>query len=134
VLPRRNRLRREKDFRATYSGGRRYDLPSMVLYVRANGEETVRIGFTVGRKVGSAVVRNRVKRLLRESCREILSTLRPGFDGVFVARASSRGMALPEVRRLVASLFQKAGMVVESGSRGNALPEDLRECGGSSSA
>jgi len=127
-------LRREKDFRATYSGGRRYDLPRGVLYVRASGKKDVRIGFTVGRKVGSAVVRNRVKRLLRESCKEILGTLRPGFDAVFVARASLRGMALPEVRRLVATLFQKAGMVVESGSSGSAVSGDVNECGGSSSA
>ena len=54
---------------------------------RADGEATVRLGFTATRKVGGAVVRNRAKRRLREAARALASELaRPGSDYVFIAR------------------------------------------------
>ena len=54
---------------------------------RADGEATVRLGFTATRKVGGAVVRNRAKRRLREAARVLAPELaRPGSDYVFIAR------------------------------------------------
>ena len=54
---------------------------------RADGEATVRLGFTATRKVGGAVVRNRAKRRLREAARALAPELaRPGSDYVFIAR------------------------------------------------
>jgi len=57
---------------------------------RADGAPTVRIGFTATRKIGGAVVRNRVKRRLREAAR-ILAPLhaKPGCDYVFIARGGT---------------------------------------------
>ncbi len=63
----------------------------MVLIARANGQERVRIGVVASRKVGSAVVRNRCKRLLREAARNLSKTVdRSGVDLLLIARPPCR--------------------------------------------
>ena len=109
MLQRANRLRRDRDFRAAYSRGRRWASSCLFLFVRRRDERDVRIGFSVGKKIGGSVVRNRVKRRLRESCREVLSALGPGSDLVFVARAPIRDMDGSAVRQAVVALLVESG-------------------------
>lgn len=62
-----------------------------------NGLVTARVGFTVTKKIGKAVLRNRIRRRLREAARRVFPELAtPGFDYVFIARpaAESRDFAL----------------------------------------
>src|SRR5262249_591840 len=68
--PRSGRLLRHADFERVYKQGRRHFSPHMTVFylARAEGEE-LRVGFTVGRVLGGAVERNRIKRRLRESVR-----------------------------------------------------------------
>jgi ribonuclease P protein component len=57
---------------------------------RADGEETIRLGFTATRRIGGAVIRNRAKRRLREAARLIAPLhARPGCDYVFIARGGT---------------------------------------------
>jgi ribonuclease P protein component len=63
----------------------------MVLIARANGLDRVRVGVVASRKVGSAVVRNRCKRLLREAARNLSKTVdRSGVDLLLIARPPCR--------------------------------------------
>lgn len=84
------RLKRPKDFRRTYQKGKFCANPYLVLYYVKNGQDGLRIGFSVSKKVGQAVVRNRVKRRLREICRLHEEIFPKGYDFVFVARAQSK--------------------------------------------
>jgi ribonuclease P protein component len=87
VLPAGNRLRRAPDFAAAVRGGRRAGRNSLVLHLRSvpEAELPARVGLVVGRSVGPAVTRNRVKRRLRAILRPHLERLPAG--SVLVVRA-----------------------------------------------
>jgi len=114
-VQRRHRLSRSRDFDAVYRRGRSVSTRFLVLYwftrdENANGE--ARLGLAVPRALGSAVVRNRIKRRLREAWRSVLERVPPGNDYVLVARpglaeaAEQRGFAWLTER--VTEVLQKA--------------------------
>jgi ribonuclease P protein component len=106
MLPKPQRIRRSQDFKRTYARGRSYPHSLMILYVVPGNAGVTRFGFSVSRKLGGAVIRNRIRRRLREACRRILKEVRPGFDVVFVARrvAATQDFAALEaaIRQLLA--------------------------------
>ncbi len=76
-------------FKRLYSKGASGVRPTVVLYVKRNGLPHNRLGITVGKKIGKAVVRNRAKRRLRELYRSYAPFLEKGYDVVMVARAAT---------------------------------------------
>ena len=74
-------------FRRLYQKGKSAANKYLVIYCRRNGSPENRIGYTVSSKLGHAVVRNRVRRRLREIYRLHESQFRPGWDLVVVARS-----------------------------------------------
>ena len=88
----RGRLSRSADFERVYRQGRSIANRHLVLYAFGNqaGPET-RLGLSVSRKVGGAVQRNQVKRLLREAFAQVEPELQPGHDVVVVANARGTG-------------------------------------------
>lgn len=79
-------LRSNKSFQSVYRSGRSYANKTMVLYVLPNAGECRKTGFAAGKRLGNAVVRNRVKRLLREAYRLNQHRLKPGVDLILVGR------------------------------------------------
>ncbi|MDH5282198.1 MAG: ribonuclease P protein component [Thermoleophilia bacterium] len=89
-MQRRSRLSRSGDFDAVYRRGQSASTRHLILHWFPRDEDVdgaPRLGLAVPRSVGTAVVRNRVKRLLREAWRELLETASPGHDYVLAARA-----------------------------------------------
>ena len=82
-------LKMNYDFRRAYRKGRSAAEPCLVVYARRNNSPGSRVGFTVSKKLGCAVVRNKVRRRLREIYRLNEHSLRAGFDIVVVARNRS---------------------------------------------
>ena len=114
-VQRRNRLSRSRDFDTVYRRGKSASTRYLVLHWFPRDEDldgVPRLGLAVPRSVGSAVVRNRVKRLLREAWREQLPTVPNGHDYVLAARA---GIAEPAEARglgwLVAEIAEVLGKV-----------------------
>jgi ribonuclease P protein component len=68
-LKKNERLKKNKEFRKIYNKGKSYVHPLIVLYVLPNSLGKNRVGFTVSKRIGNAVQRNRVKRLLKENYR-----------------------------------------------------------------
>ncbi|WP_298033438.1 ribonuclease P protein component [uncultured Desulfovibrio sp.] len=95
-FPRHVRVRRRAEFTACYERGRRYHTEHFLLFVlqREHAGELTRAGMAVSRKVGNAVVRNRIKRLLREFFRLHSELLPAHADLVAVAKRHAGGDAL----------------------------------------
>ena len=83
----RGTLKKNSDFRRLYAKGKSAVTPWLVLYARRNRLGENRLGYTVSAKLGHAVVRNRVRRRLREIYRLNAPRLKQGYDLVVVARA-----------------------------------------------
>ena len=73
-------------FKKLYTKGSSYVSPSVVVYAKRNGLAHNRLGITVSKKIGKAVVRNRAKRRLREVYRINSANILQGYDFVLVAR------------------------------------------------
>jgi ribonuclease P protein component len=78
-----------RDFDLVFKEGASLASQHLVIYARLNQLGFHRLGLAVGRKLGNAVVRNRIKRLLRESMRKVLEEIPLRTDFVIIARKSS---------------------------------------------
>ena len=108
-------LKENRVFRRLYAKGKSAVGPAMVLYCRKNGGKENRLGLTVGTKLGGAVVRNRVRRRLREIYRLNETKLRPGYDIVVVARVRAVHSRYDRLEAQFLSLADKLGLRVPEG-------------------
>ena len=102
------RLKRRAAFAYVYRKGERASAHDLLLLC-ARSREGLKIGLSVSKKVGNAVTRNRVKRLLREAIRGIEDRIDAGYMYVVVARPSIVGLPLNKVAEEVTYSFSKAG-------------------------
>ena len=86
----------------------------LVLYARKNRTEQNRVGVTVSKKLGKAVVRNRIRRRLREVYRLHEEQFAPGWDIVVVARSRCVGADFGKLTNAYLSLAEKAGILKEA--------------------
>jgi ribonuclease P protein component len=122
------RLSRAAEFERVYRHGRSQANRHLVLYAFPNeSSEPPRIGLSVPRKVGNAVERNRVKRLLRAAFEEARGDVGEGYDVVVVARPAASELAQREglagMRDALAELLRRSGLIL-------AGEEDVIEAGG----
>ena len=103
-------LTENRVFQRLYHKGKRAVQSSVVLYYRRTNRQQTRLGLTVGVKIGHAVVRNRVKRRLREIYRLEEPLLKSGYDLVIVARERAAKADYPALEGEMRRLFESSGL------------------------
>lgn len=110
-FPPEKRLRKREDFASVYSRGRSWVHPLLRIHVLPNDRGETRFGFVTGKRVGKAVIRNRVKRRLRELARQM--ALRPGYDVVIAARPDAAARPYRELGEGLSVLLRRANLLLE---------------------
>ncbi len=113
TLPKLGRLCQNKSFQAVYRSGKSYASKQLVLYVLPNRSASRRVGFAAGKRLGPAVVRNRLKRLLREAYRLHQDKFITGVDLVLVARQPLLTAGLAQVTKALLELSAKAKILAD---------------------
>jgi len=102
-------LTRKADYASVYQRGRAWKEDLIVMKVLPTGLSLTRYGLSITRKVGNAVQRNRLKRLLREIIR--LQVLKPGWDVVFIVRPEAVDVDYHRLEKSVTDLLARAQLL-----------------------
>lgn len=115
-FPRERRLRKRREFLGVQGRGRRLPGKAFQFFVLkrddfggANVAARARFGITVTRKIGNAVIRNRIKRIVREGCRHLGDQFAPGLDVVVLARDGAQRTEAAAFRAELAELARRLG-------------------------
>jgi ribonuclease P protein component len=104
-------LSRPKDFRALQGDGTVRSHPLLAARFLRTDLETTRIGLSTGRRLGGAVVRNRIRRRLREVLRVMAPSFQPGWDVLIIARPAVVEASHDEMAEAVRRLLQRGGVL-----------------------
>lgn len=112
VMKKSYRIKKEKEFQKIIYRKDSYANRNFVVYIcPAEENPHFRVGLSVGKKIGNAVTRNYVKRLMRESLFELKDNIKPGFDVVLIARPNIVGLSLVEVKNNIQHVFKLANII-----------------------
>ncbi len=115
-MQRKFRLTRSEDFKRVRRSGRSFAHPLLVLVVQSCEEGQLHVGVAASRGIGSAVQRNRAKRLLREAVRTLLPSIAPGWEMLLIARPPLLSCKTPEVREALLTLLRRAELTAHAPS------------------
>ena len=111
AAPRLERLKKRQEFLRTAARGKRAAQPGLVLQALAVSEPSLRLGFTVTKKIGNAVVRNRARRRLKEAARLTLPGLAlSGWDLVLIGRDATAERPFPLLIEDLRGALRQAGV------------------------
>lgn len=108
-----NVLRKKSDFSSIYNKGKSVGDRYVVVFYRKNGLQEIRTAFLASKKVGNAVHRNRARRLMKESYRNLSNQLAVGYDYIFIARSTIVQKKCAEVQKSMASACKRAGVLAK---------------------
>jgi len=112
MLPKENRLKKEKEFEAVFKGGRTIRGKSVFLRYLINGTEQTRVGFVVSKKISKlAVERNKAKRRMRDIVRLKKNNLKDGLSVVIVSLPPIKGMEYKEIKEDIEKLLSKEELI-----------------------
>jgi len=97
AYPKTARLRRRREYLRVQRSGKRFHTPSFVVVHQPGSTDAARLGVTVSSKVGNAVVRNRIKRRVRESFRIHRSQMATGIDLVVIAKQGAHDLSYHQI-------------------------------------
>ena len=110
-------LSKQKHFNSVYRKGASVGGRFVVVLYRKNRLDHSRLAYVASKKVGNSVHRNRARRLMRESVRNMNIRLKPGYDIIFVARNTINGKKCGEVQKSMYKSLKYACIIETCGSK-----------------
>lgn len=108
-MRRKYRIKKNEDFQTVFKNGKSIANRQFVIYMLQNPvEREFRIGLSVSKKIGNAVTRNRIKRLIRQVFLEEKHRIKNGKEFIIIARKPAADMGYYEVKNSLDHLFRKA--------------------------
>ncbi|MGD6793870.1 ribonuclease P protein component [Metabacillus indicus] len=121
-MKKKNRIKKNEDFQKVFKQGKSMANRQFVIYMLNQPEEKeFRLGLSVSKKIGNAVTRNRVKRLVRQVFLEEKDSLKTGMDYIVIARKPASEMDYHEVKSSLLHLFRKTKILKPGTRRESAI-------------
>ena len=105
-------LKKDSDFRNVYKKGSSYGNKYLVIYVLENNLDVSRIGISVSKKVGNAIIRNKIRRRIKEAYRlDVDKNIKSGYDIVIIARVAIKDVDYEAVKKAIIHLAKKTNII-----------------------
>ncbi|WP_010094633.1 ribonuclease P protein component [Ornithinibacillus scapharcae] len=102
------RVKDNKEFQVIFKKGKSFANRQLVIYyMKKENQDHFRIGLSVGKKIGNAVVRNRIKRYLRQAFHELEKDILPAYDMIIIARQPTKDMGFFDMKKSLTHLLSK---------------------------
>ena len=112
MLPKANRLRKKKDFEELFKKGKSFKNNFLTLKIAQNNLKESRFGFIVSQKVSKkAVLRNKIKRRLRDIIKRNIKDIKNGMDVVIIVLTGLEKKSFLEIKEILNILLKKAGLI-----------------------
>lgn len=103
------RIKKNEEFQKIFKHGQSFANRQFVIYFMEKSEQThFRIGLSVSKKIGNAVMRNQIKRYLRQAFHEFESEIRPNYDLVIIARKPTNQMNFHEIKQSLTHVLKRS--------------------------
>lgn len=109
-MEKKYRLRKNMDFKKVYSSRKNYWNRNLTLYIRKNKLDESRFGVTITKKIGNAVVRNKIKRRIKEIYRLNLYRIKDGYDLVFIPKKNVVDISYIELESALIHILKISNM------------------------
>ncbi|GAB7232191.1 ribonuclease P protein component [Facklamia hominis] len=114
-MKKKYRVKSDKDYQKVFHQGQSIANRQLVIYQYSKpNQEYFRVGLSVGKKIGNAVVRNQIKRYLRQAVFELREVIQPDLDFLLIARKDIVGRPYQEVKSSVIHVMNLAGIIDRS--------------------
>jgi ribonuclease P protein component len=113
------RIKKNEAFQEVFQKGRSFANRQLVLYYKKqdNGDAHFRIGLSVSKKLGNAVMRNKIKRYLRQAFHELDEQIAGGYDFVIIARQPAKDMSYHELKKSLIHVLWKPRLLKQPKNR-----------------
>lgn len=113
------RLRSNMEFKKVYNGGKSYWNRNLVLYVRKNDMGNTRVGYSITKKIGNSVVRNKIRRRMKEVYRLKFDGVKSNYDLIFIPKRNVTDISYRDLESAMLHILKIAGVLKEqSGKNG----------------
>ena len=103
-------IKKDRQFRYIYSRGKSFANKKLVVYYIKNNDEKLRVGISISKKVGKAVVRNRLRRLIKENIR-LNQNLKSGYSMIFLARVGADDLDFNTMKSSINHLLKRCDLI-----------------------